>query len=387
MREIYLDNNATTRPTPSVVRAVLRALNETGGNPSSAHSAGERSRELIRTARDDVARLIGAEPEHVIFTSSGTESNNAALNSALCQSLGAEHVVTTSIEHSSVLEHCATLERRGTRVTYVQVPRNGRIEVEALKDALEMNTRVVSMQWVNNETGVIQPVEAVGRLCEERQILFHVDGAQAVGKLPIDVAKLPIDFLSFTGHKFHAPAGIGALYLKSPNKFWRLIHGGGQENGRRAGTENLLGIAGLGQAARDRVEEADRVGGHVQDLRDYFEARVLEAVPGIKINGVEAPRSNNTSNILFEGVDGEALVARLDQAGIRCSQSSACTNARPEPSHVLRAMGLSEVEAYSSVRFGFSYENTQRDVDRVVDELKTLCESLRAFAAVGNATA
>ncbi|MYC15411.1 MAG: cysteine desulfurase [Gemmatimonadetes bacterium] len=382
MREVYLDNNATTRPFPEVREAMMGVLGEDFGNPSSAHSAGDRVREAMVSAREAVAQLVGAEPDQIVFMGSGTEANNTVFNSVVQRAPTGKRVriVTTTVEHSSIVKMCDYLGARGVEVVSVPVDRCGQLVWEALDEAITPDTDLVSVQWVNNETGAILPVEEIARLCQSRGVLFHIDAAQAVGKLPISVTESPVDFLTFTAHKFHGPQGIGALYVRSPKGLLSLLWGGSQEGGLRPGTENVPGIIGMGTAAQVRLERLKDVQGLMASLRDNFEQSVIDRVPDVEINGNPNMRVCNTTNLLFRNVDGQALVARLDQEGVRCSQSSACTNQRPEPSYVLRAMGLSEAEAYASIRFSFSEFNTIEDVDETVAYLARLCEQLRRFS-------
>ncbi|MCY3680272.1 MAG: cysteine desulfurase family protein [Gemmatimonadetes bacterium] len=382
MREVYLDNNATTRPLPEVREAMMRVLDEDFGNPSSAHSAGDRVRESMVASREAVANLVGAEAGQIVFMGSGTETNNTVFNSVVQRAPTGKRVriVTTTVEHSSILKMCDYLDAKGVEVVSVPVDRYGQLVWEALDEAVTPDTDLVSVQWVNNETGAILLVERIAQLCKSRGVLFHTDAAQAVGKLPISVIELPVDFLTFTAHKFHGPQGVGALYVRSSKELLPLLWGGSQEGGLRPGTENVPGIIGMGTAAQLRLERLEDVQELMASLRDHFERTVLDSVPDVEINGDPDMRVCNTTNLLFRDVDGQALVARLDQEGIRCSQSSACTNQRPEPSYVLRAMGLSEAEAYASIRFSFSEFNTIEDVDETVAHLAQLCEQLRRFS-------
>ena len=387
--EMDFDANATTRPLPEVREAVVEAMDANLGNPSSTHQGGERARAYLREAREAIGRLIGASPEQVILTSGGTEANNTVLFSAHALARGdAPRILTTEIEHSSVLKACEALESSDAHVRYLPVDADGIVDLEALDEALHTTPgpHLVSVQWVNNETGVIQPIERIGELCAKKEgAFFHTDAAQAVGKLPVDVSALPIDFLTFTGHKLHGPQGTGALYARDPKYLYPRLFGGDQEGGRRAGTENVPGFVGLGKAAALRLERFDAVAAHCAALRDAFERKLFAAIDGLRINGNPDHRVPNTTDLLFPEVDGQALLLRLDQAGIRCSQSSACTNQRPEPSYVLRAMGLSEDEAYASIRFSFSEQNTHEEIDRAVatitelhSELSELTAALRA---------
>ena len=382
MREVYLDNNATTKPLLEVREAMMGVLGEDFGNPSSAHSAGDRVRETMVASREAVANLVGAGADQIVFMGSGTEANNTVFNSVVQRAPKEKRVriVTTTVEHSSIVKMNDYLSARGVELVSVPVDRYGQLVWEALDDAVTPNTDLVSVQWVNNETGAILSVERVAQLCQSRGVLFHTDAAQAVGKLPISVTELPVDFLTFTAHKFHGPQGIGALYVRSSKELLPLLWGGPQEGGLRPGTENVPGIIGMGTAAQLRLERLEDVQELMASLRDHFEQNVLDSVPDVEINGDPDMRVCNTTNLLFRDVDGQALVARLDQEGIRCSQSSACTNQRPEPSYVLRAMGLSESEAYASVRFSFSEFNTVEDVDETVTHLARLCEQLRRFS-------
>lgn len=382
MREVYLDNNATTKPLPEVREAMMGVLGEDFGNPSSAHSAGDRVREAMVVARDSVAQLVGAEADQIVFMGSGTEVNNTVFNSVVQRApIGKRvRIVTTTVEHSSIIKMNDYLSARGVEVVSVPVDRCGQLVWDALDEAITPDTDLVSVQWVNNETGAILPVEQIARLCQSRGVLFHTDAAQAVGKLPVSVTELPVDFLTFTAHKFHGPQGVGALYVRSSKGLLPLLWGGPQEGGLRSGTENVPGIIGMGTAAQLRLDRLEDVQELMASLRDDFEQAVLDRVPDVEINGDPDMRVCNTTNLLFRDVDGQALVARLDQEGIRCSQSSACTNQRPEPSYVLRTMGLSEAEAYASIRFSFSEFNTVEDVDDAVAHLARLCEQLRRFS-------
>ncbi len=385
--QIYLDNNATTRPLPEVREAILEALGVGFGNPSSAHSVGDRSREHVRRAREVVADLIGADRSQLVFTSGGTESNNMVLASAVMKSRKDPCVITTTVEHSSMLNMCEYLESQGVHVVYLDVDRKGNLDLKELESSISPNTVLVSIQWVNSETGVIQPIEAIGAICLARNVPFHTDAAQAVGKLQVELSKLPIDFASFTGHKFHGPQGVGALYARRPKALHPMFFGGQQENGLRAGTENVPGIMGLGKAAELRFRRLKELLEGLGSTRDHFERFLLSKVPNASVNGDPQNRICNTTNILFSGIDGQALVARLDQEGIQCSQSSACTNQRPEPSYVLRAMGLSEADAYSSVRFSVSQENSIEEVQMAAAKIVAQCEQLRKFSAARSHTA
>lgn len=375
--EIYLDNNATTQPLPEVRAAVLNAMGGSFGNPSSSHAAGDRARSQLHNARSSLASLLGCDPTLVVFTSGATEANNTVIRSF---SGPGKRIVSTAVEHSSVLAALERTEGEGTEVVLLPVDRSGIVDPDDLRDAITGKTALVSIQWVNSETGVVQPIEDFGRICSEAGVPFHTDAAQAVGKLPVNLRELPVDFASIAGHKFHAPPGTGALYLRGTAELRGLLDGGDQESGMRAGTENVPGIAGMGCAAGIRAGSLSETITRLGKLRDPFESEVMNRCAGVSANSGRATRVCNTTNLLFDGVDGQALVARLDQRGIRCSQSSACTNHRPEPSHVLRAMGLSEEEAYASVRFSMSVLNSEEKVVAAATAVAEEIGQIRAFS-------
>ena len=375
--EIYLDNNATTQPLPEVRAAVLNAMGGAFGNPSSSHSAGDRAREQLHNARSSLASLLGCDPDSIIFTSGATEANNTVIRSF---SGPAKRIVSSAVEHSSVLAALERTEREGTEVVLLPVNRSGIVDPDDLREAVVGETALISIQWVNSETGVIQPVEEFGRICSEAGVPFHTDAAQAVGKLPVKLRDLPVDYASIAGHKFHAPPGTGALYLRGSADIRGLLDGGDQESGLRAGTENVPGIAGMGCAAGIRAGSLPETIARLGRLRDLFEGEIMDRCPGVSVNGARATGVCNTTNLVFDGVDGQALVARLDQRGVRCSQSSACTNHRPEPSHVLRAMGLSEEEAYASVRFSMSVLNSEEELVAAAAAVGEVVAQIRAFS-------
>lgn len=380
IRQVYLDNNASAPPTPEVLEAVLRAMTSDFGNPSSAHSIGNRAREILESARQDIANLIGATSSEVTFTSGGTEANNLAISSAIFGRNPAR-IVTSPIEHSSVLKHCQYLESVGHEIVWLSINGNGQVDPAEVAFCLEQPTNLVTLQWVNNETGVIQPIQEIAEICRQRKVLFHCDAAQAVGKLPISLDKTAVDLMSFTAHKIHGPQGVGALCQQRSKITLRpMLYGGDQEEGKRPGTENVAGIAGFGEAARIRRVGISEWTSNVESLRDKFVRLVCQLLDDVVINGNGAPRVCNTANLRFTGIDGHALLARLDQRGITCSQSSACTNRRPEPSYVLRAMGLSEDEAFASVRFSFSAVNSEADIEYAVGEIVEAVKVLRKFS-------
>lgn len=330
----------------------------------------------VETAREEVAQLLVCLPEQVIFTSGGTEANNTVLSS-LGDGERPKRLVTTSVEHPSVIKASDSLRRRGVEVIQLDVTADGLIRLVDLESALASPTDLVSVQWVNNETGVIQPIAQIAEICRRRAVLFHTDAAQAVGKLPVSFIDCPVDFLTLTAHKFRGPQGAGAIVARDPRLLRPLMAGGDQESGKRPGTENVPAIAGLGAAARLRRLELGPTLIALSRARDTFERLMLEHVEEVRINGSSAERVGNTTNLQFSRVDGEALVAHLDAVGIRCSQTSACHNQRPEPSHVLRAMGLTEEEAYSSVRFSFGEPIAEADLRFCVKACADFCYDYR----------
>ncbi len=357
---IYLDNNATTPLHPAVLEALERSLRDVFGNASSIHKEGQSARRAIEDARESVARLIAAEARDVVFTSGGTESNNAAIF-GVAGGDGRHHIVTTAIEHPSVLEPVTELERRGHAVTVVAPSRSGVVHADAVIDAIRPETRLVSMMLANNETGVLQPVAEVARVCRERSVHFHCDAVQGAGKVDIDVTALGADTLALSAHKLHAPKGIGALYVRRGLSLGRHILGGAQERRRRAGTENVPLAVAFGVAAEIARDRAD-----VGALRDALERALLAAGFPIVINGAEVPRIPNTSSVTFRGADAEGIVIGLDLSGVAVSTGAACSSGRIEPSHVLLAMGLTPEEARATVRFSLSRFSTIDEIDRTV---------------------
>lgn len=378
MQRIYLDNNATTPIHPDVLRVLEESLRDVFGNASSIHKEGQRARQVIEDARESVAALIGATARDLVFTSGGTESNNAAIFGAVSRE-GIHHIVTTSIEHPSVMESVAELERRGHRVTYVGPRRDGVVPAEDVIAAMEPDTRLVAMMLANNETGVIQPVAAVGAVTRERGIHLHCDAVQAAGKTSIDVAALNADTLAIAAHKMHAPKGVGALYVRRGLSLSAHLLGGAQERRRRAGTENVPLAAAFGAAARIAADPAWR--GPAAVLRDRLETAMSQKFP-TTINGAGTPRVPNTSSMTLAGVDGEGLVIALDLNGVAVSTGSACSSGRVEPSRVLLALGLSAEEAKSTVRFSLSRFTTAEEIDRTIEILaKVVPRCERAGAA------
>ena len=375
--EIYFDNNATTKPLPEVTEAMHEAMGEGFGNPSSAHSAGERARRHMDLARQRTSDLVGCSPEDLIFTSSGTESNNMVFYSCT-KKKEKPRVVTTQVEHSSIMKMCSFLELNDVHIEMLEVDRQGILDIRRLEDAISEKTDLVSVQWVNNETGVIQDMARISEVCRKNKVLLHTDAAQAVGKLEVDLAKLHVDFLSFTAHKISGPQGVAVLYAKDRLLVNPFFFGGFQEEGFRPGTENLPGIAGFGTACGIRCTRLEQAIGKMKDLRDRFEKTIIESIADTSINGGGGKRICNTTNIHFGGTDGRDLVSLLDEAGIRCSQSSACTNFDVTPSYVLTAMGLDEQHAYSSIRFSFCPENTFEEIERATEIIQEKCEFLRS---------
>ena len=384
MKTIYLDNNATTAVAPEVLAAMLPYLGELYGNPSSMHSFGGQVGEAVDTARERIAALLGAGPDEIIFTSCGSESDNTAIWSALQTQPEKRHLITTRVEHPAVLNVVQYWERQGYHVTLLGVDGKGRLDLDEYAAALSDDTALVSIMFANNEVGDIYPIQAMAELAKERGILFHTDAVQAVGKTPIDLRHLPVDMLSLSGHKIHAPKGIGVLYVRKGVRFRPFLRGGHQERGRRAGTENVPYIVGLGMAAQlssDHMQE-ERV--NVARLRDKLENGLLERIPDCMVNGDVENRLPNTSNIAFKNVEGEAILLMLDRLGICASSGSACTSGSLEPSHVLRAMGVPFNYAHGSVRLSLSRYTTEEDVDYVIENFPGVIETLRAISPFKN---
>ena len=369
MKRIYLDNNATTPVLPPVLEAMLPFLSEQFGNPSSAHMLGLEAREAIERARDQVADLVGCETGSVVFTSSATEAINTAVSSATDRGLHCGRLVTTAVEHSAVLNYYSVLEKDGFEIVRVGVYQDGGLNLDELETAITLGTRLVSVMWVNNETGVKFPIKQVSELCQSKGVLLHVDAVQAAGKVPIALQELAIDYLSLSSHKVFGPKGVGALIVGERAPFNPLHVGGHQELGRRGGTENVAGIVGFGVATKLAREELDRRTANVRPLRDRLERAVIEQVPGAYINGLQSDRTPNTTSIGFPGVDSDTLVATLDAEGISVSAGSACLSDSLVPSHVIMAMTHSYAKASEAVRFSLSHLNTQEEIDRTIEAL------------------
>jgi cysteine desulfurase len=378
---IYLDNNSSTRVDPEVLEEMMPFLTSRYGNPSGSHRFGTRVKEATNLAHERVAAMLGCEPNEVVFTSCGTESDNAAIHSALQMSPDRRHIVTTSVEHNAVLNYCEAVVRRGSQVTVVPVDEQGHLDAEEVEAAIRPETAVVSVMWANNETGVIYSIEKIAAICRAKGVFFHTDAVQAVGKMPINLARLPIHFLSLSGHKLHAPKGVGALYLNKRARFQPLIVGGPQEGGRRAGTDNVASIVGLGKAAELAIKTLEEENSRVRALRDRFEKTLLAELEDVQVNGDPRARLPNTSNLAFTGVDAQAVLLKLDQEGICCSLGSSCTTGAIQPSHVLRAMHFSNERARSSLRFSFGRFNTEAELDKVLDVLPRIVRKLRQLVA------
>jgi cysteine desulfurase len=378
---IYLDNNATTRIDPAVLEEMMPYLTELYGNPSSGYRFGSKVNDALESARARVASLIGCEPTEVVFTSCGTESTNAALNSALLMDRDRHLFVTTRVEHSATLKPCETLANRGHEVKWVGVDSEGRIDPDELERAVRPDTAIVSIMWANNETGVLFDIAEIAERVRKKGTLFHTDAVQAIGKVPVNLQSTRVNFLSLSGHKLHCPKGVGVLYVNKRTKFHPFVIGGGQEAGKRAGTQNVASIVALGKAC----ELADQFLPHetteVRALRDRFENGVLTQIGGTRINGDVDHRLPNTSNIAFDGIDSEGVLMLLDQNGICCSSGSACTTGSVHASHVLKAMGFSDERARSSLRFSFSRFNTMAEVEKALEILPGLIAKLRRVAA------
>jgi cysteine desulfurase len=392
MNRIYLDHNATTPVEPQVLDAMFPYLSGEYGNAASIHTFGQKARAAVDTAREQVAALIGARPQEIVFTSGGTEADNHAIFgivsssspsvTSATSSASFPHIITTAIEHEAVLNTCQALESRGVRVTYLTVDREGQIDPDALRDALRQNpeTVLISVMHANNELGTIQPLEEIGRIAVEADVYFHTDAVQSAGKILIDVNSPKIDLLSLSGHKLYAPKGIGALYVRGGTRLRQLLYGGHHQRGFRPGTENVAGIVGLGKAAemarRALAEDAARISA----LRDNLETGLLARVRDSRANGARAPRTPNTTNITFPGIEGEALVIALDLKGLACSTGAACSSGAVEPSHVLTAIGLPAEEARASLRFSLGRHTTAADIEFALQVVPTAVAQLRELS-------
>lgn len=380
MKTIYFDNNATTQVDPAVLEAMLPFLTEMYGNPSSMHTFGGKVGRHVTEARAQVAAAIGATPEEIIFTSCGSESDNTAIRSALQAQPDRRHIITTRVEHPAVLSLAQHLEKNGIEVSLLGVDAKGRIDLDELRSAIRKDTAIVSIMTANNETGTIFPIAEAGAIAREHGVPFHTDAVQAVGKVALDMKTMPIDYLALSGHKLHAPKGVGALYVRRGTAYRPFMRGGHQERGRRAGTENVASIVALGKACELATAAMHEENTQVRALRDRLESGLLAAIPDAVVNGDTANRLPNTSNIAFKYVEGEAILLMLDQHGVCASSGSACTSGSLEPSHVLRAMGVPFTFAHGSIRFSLSRFNTMEDVEYVVRELPPIIQRLREIS-------
>jgi len=380
---IYLDNNATTPLDPAVIEEMLPFLTKYYGNPSSGYAFAARARKAVDLARERLATLLGCEPPEIVFTSGGTESNNAVIHSVPQFEPRGKHVVTNAVEHSAVLRPCQDLEKRGCAVTFLGVNRDGNVDLAELEAAIRPETALVSMMWANNETGVVFPIEKIVEICYRRGVLFHTDAVQAVGKIPIRLRDMAINFLSLSAHKFHGPKGVGALYVNRRTRFSPLIAGGGQENGRRGGTENVASIVGLGKAAELAAKYLEEGKCSIRSMRDRFEKAILASISGASVNGAPAAagRIPNTSSLSFEGIESPAALILLDRHGLCCSAGSACKTGSQEASHVLRAMNPNGDGARRSLRFSFGRFNTEAEIDRAIELVPRVIERLRQMSA------
>ncbi len=376
-RVIYLDHNATTPIAPEVLEAMMPYLTSQWGNPSSSYKFGAKLKGVIETARSQVAELIGASGREIIFTSCATESNNAAIVAALKANPAKRHIITSAVEHSSVLNHCRALEKDNYRVTYLPVERDGLLKLADLENAITEETAVVSLMWANNETGVLFPVQEIADICRARGVLYHCDAVQAAGKVEMDVRKVQADYLSLTGHKFGAPKGVGALYVRRKAPFSPLIHGGHQERSLRGGTECVPLIVGLGKAAELARKHLPGYEKKVGPLRDALEQGILNSIPNTELNGHKSKRLANTTNITFHGVESEALLILLDQEGICASSGSACLADSDEPSHVVRAMKPDSTASRQMIRFSLDLANTAAEVKAALPAIESAVKMLR----------
>ena len=388
MKRVYLDYNATTPVEPEVLDAMLPYFSAEFGNAASIHTPGQKARAAVETAREQVAALIGARPQEIVFTSGGTESDNHAIFGVVAQpllavrpsattALSSPHIVTTAIEHEAVLNACQAVEKQGVAVTYLLVNREGQIDLNELRNSLRPETVLITIMHANNELGTLQPLEEIGRIAKEADVYFHTDAVQSAGKIPIDVNKLQVDLLSLSGHKFYGPKGIGALYIRGGTHLRQLLYGGHHQRGFRPGTENVAGIVGLGKAteiARNSLHDDAR---NISALRDKLQLGLLDRVPQSCVNGATAPRTPNTTNLAFPGIEGEALLIALDLRGLACSTGAACSSGAVEPSHVLTAIGLSPEEARASLRFSLGRHTTNEEIDIALQLVPAAVEQLR----------
>ncbi len=380
MKTVYFDNNATTKVAEEVLEEMKPLFCDLYGNPSSMHTFGGQLGRKIRLAREQVANLLGCGPAEIIFTSGGTESDNTAIKGSLAAAPNKRKVITTRIEHPAVLTACRDLENHGYTVIELAVDKEGRLDLAELEEKLDDDTVLVTIMHANNETGVVFPIEKIAELVTDRGVIFHTDAVQAVGKITINLAKSSIDLLSLSGHKLHAPKGVGVLYIRKGTRFSPFMVGGHQEAGKRAGTENVPGIVGLGKACELAAENLEEENNKVKRLRDKLENAILKSCPDSRLNGDKDNRLPNTSNISFEYIEGEAILLMLDKYGICASSGSACTSGSLEPSHVLRAMGVPVTAAHGSIRFSLSRYNTEQEVDYTIEKTPPIIKKLRQLS-------
>jgi len=381
---VYADNNATTMAAPEVFEAMKPFLTDRYGNPSSMHTFGGNVAKHIDSARESVAKLIGAnDPQEIIFTSCGTESDNTAIISTLRSYPEKRHIITTKVEHAAVLNLCKYLETVGYRVTYLNVNNEGMIDLNELKASIDPDTAIISIMYANNETGVVFPVDQIAEIARVRDVVFHTDGVQAAGKIPFKMTQLPVDLLALSGHKLHAPKGVGALYVRKGTKFTPFLIGGHQEHNRRGGTENVASIVGFGTACELAMKTFEEERTRIKGLRDKLENEILEKIPDARVNGTRENRLPNTTNIGFEFIEGEAILLMLDEKNIAASSGSACTSGSLSPSHVLQAMGIPFTFIQGSIRFSLSRYNDEEDVDQIIENLPKVIARLREISPYG----
>lgn len=378
MKRIYMDNNATTAVRPEVMEAMLPFFREHFGNPSSVHWAGRETGAALQAAREKVARLINCDPAEIVFTSCGSEGDNLAIKGvADARGDRGNHIITTEVEHPAVLAACKFLEKQGFEVTYLPVDGQGMLDVDALEAAITDKTILISVMWANNETGTLFPIEQIGAVARKHKICFHTDAVQAIGRVPVDVEKAQVDLLAISGHKIGAPKGVGALYVRKGVRLTPLVHGGHQERNRRAGTHNMPGIVGLGTACEIAAADLQNTADRLRRLRDRLEQGLLAAIPESQVNGHPSQRLPNTLNISFNYIEGEAVLLFLDMQGIAASSGSACMSDSFGQSHVIDAMGVDPMMANSAIRFGLGYDNSEADVDQVLEILPGIVKKLR----------
>jgi cysteine desulfurase len=380
MNRIYLDYNATTPVDPAVLEAMLPYFSGDFGNASSIHTFGQRARAAVETAREHVAALLNARPQEIVFTSGGTESDNHAIFGVIADPSAPPHIITTAIEHEAVLNACQSLEKQGVAVTYLPVSREGLIDLDQLRSAVRPETVLITVMHANNELGVIQPLEEIGRIAAENDIYFHTDAVQSFGKIPVDVKSLQLDLLALSGHKLYAPKGVGALYIKGGTRLRQLLYGGHHQRGFRPGTENVAAIVGLGKAAELARQSMAAETQRLTALRDNLENELLARIPHSRVNAANAPRTPNTANLVFPGIEGEALIISLDLKGLACSTGAACSSGAVEPSHVLTAIGLSPSDARASIRFSLGRPTTQAEIEAALEIVPAAVAQLRTLS-------